>query len=138
MAQVKRFGYGLQALILLASEREQASSSEMAHKISCEPTALRKILSRLTEAGIIEVKQGRGGGYRLAKQPGAITLADVYRSVHEEEPLWDGMLETTSDDLFGSRVRGQFDKIMSDIQLQVSRVLQSYTLADMVDTEPPF
>lgn len=138
MAQVKRFGYGLQALILLAMDREQVSSAEMAGKISCEPTALRKILARLTEAGIIEVKHGRGGGYRLAKPPSSITLAEVYRSVHEEEPLWDGMLETTGNNLFGSRVRGSFDKIMSDIQLQVMGVLDSYNLADMLETEIPY
>ncbi|MBY9079214.1 Rrf2 family transcriptional regulator [Paenibacillus sp. HN-1] len=138
MAQVKRFGYGLQALILLATYRKWVSSIEMADRISCEPTALRKIMARLTEAGIIEVKQGRGGGYRLAKQPSSITLAEVYHSVHEEEPLWDGMLETTGNSLFGSRVRGSFDKIMSDIQVQVTRVLESYTLADMVEMEVPY
>ncbi|QWU13976.1 transcriptional regulator, BadM/Rrf2 family [Paenibacillus sophorae] len=133
MAQVKRFGYGLQALIILASVEEQYSSAEMAEQIRCEPTALRKILSRMTDSGIIEVKQGRGGGYRLAKRPESITLVEVYRSVHEEEPLWDGMLETTENSLLGNKVRGSFDKLMTDIQLQVTRVLESYTLADMME-----
>ncbi|BCG59466.1 Rrf2 family transcriptional regulator [Paenibacillus sp. URB8-2] len=133
MAQVKRFGYGLQALIILASQEEQYSSAEMAGQIRCEPTALRKILARMTEAGIIEVKLGRGGGYRLAKRPETITLSEVYRSVHEDEPLWDGMLETAENNLFGNKVRGSFAKIMTDIEIQVSRVLESYTVADMME-----
>ena len=79
MAELKRFGFGLQALIVLATRSGQYSSNEIASYIHCEPTALRKILSRLTDGGFIEVRQGRGGGYTLAKRPGEITLAEVYR-----------------------------------------------------------
>lgn len=133
MAELKRFGYGLQALVVLASSREQYSSREIAEQIRCEPTALRKILSRLTEAGYIEVRQGRGGGYMLAKQPGDITLAEVYLSMHDDVPMLDGMLDTTGNHLFGQKVRQSFDQIMTDIRFQVEHVLKSYTVADLVE-----
>ncbi|MEK3671103.1 MULTISPECIES: RrF2 family transcriptional regulator [unclassified Paenibacillus] len=133
MAELKRFGYGLQALVVLASAKEQYSSREIAEQIRCEPTALRKILSRLTEAGYIEVRQGRGGGYMLAKQPGDITLAEVYLSMHDDVPMLDGMLDTTGNHLFGQKVRQSFDQIMTDIRFQVEHVLKSYTVADLVE-----
>ncbi|MEK3684787.1 MULTISPECIES: RrF2 family transcriptional regulator [unclassified Paenibacillus] len=133
MAELKRFGYGLQALVVLASSKEQYSSREIAEQIRCEPTALRKILSRLTEAGYIEVRQGRGGGYMLAKQPGDITLAEVYLSMHDDVPMLDGMLDTTGNHLFGQKVRQSFDQIMTDIRFQVEHVLKSYTVADLVE-----
>ncbi|KHL95128.1 TrmB family transcriptional regulator [Paenibacillus sp. IHB B 3415] len=133
MAELKRFGYGLQALVVLASSKEQYSSREIAEQIRCEPTALRKILSRLTEAGYIEVRQGRGGGYMLAKQPGDITLAEVYLSMHDDVPMLDSMLDTTGNHLFGQKVRQSFDQIMTDIRFQVEHVLKSYTVADLVE-----
>ncbi|NOU77657.1 Rrf2 family transcriptional regulator [Paenibacillus sp. LMG 31459] len=133
MAELKRFGYGLQALVVLASTAGQYSSVEIAEQIRCEPTALRKILSRLTEAGYIEVRQGRGGGYTLAKPPGEITLAEVYLSMHDDVPMLDGMLDTTGNHLFGQKVRQSFDQIMTDIRYQVEHVLKSYTIADLVE-----
>lgn len=42
MAELKRFGYGLQALVVLATVPGQYSSAEIAEQIHCEPTALRR------------------------------------------------------------------------------------------------
>jgi Rrf2 family protein len=133
MAQLKRFGFGLQALIAMASDSNQWSSVEIADHIHCEPTALRKILSQLAEAGLLEVKQGRTGGYRLIKRPDEITLSEVYKSVYEEEPQWDRMLDTTDEGLFGTKVQKSFHKIMADITMQVDFVLRKYTIADMIE-----
>jgi Rrf2 family protein len=133
MAQLKRFGFGLQALIALASNSNQWSSVEIAHHIRCEPTALRKILSQLAEAGLVEVKQGRTGGYQLTRKPEQITLSEIYRSLHEEEPQWDRMLDTTGNHLFGKKNHESFRKIMIDINAQVDHVLGTYTIADLIE-----
>lgn len=133
MAQLKRFGFGLQALIVLAHHTELCTSVQIAEAIQCESTALRKILSQLGEAGIIEVRQGRAGGYQLARQPENITLFEIYTSLHEAEPQWDRMLDTTGEHLFGQQVNQVFQKIMGDINEQVIRVLGSYTVADLLD-----
>ncbi|WP_040952780.1 Rrf2 family transcriptional regulator [Gorillibacterium massiliense] len=133
MAQLKRFGFALQALIVLASSEEHRSSTELADHIRGEPTQLRKILAQLSEAGIVEVRQGRGGGYQLTRKPELITLSEIYRSVHENEPKWDRMLDTTGDHHFGQKVHESFRKIMTDINIQVDLVLAGYTIADLLD-----
>ena len=132
MAQLKRFGFGLQALIAMASRPDQWSSAELADQIRCEPTALRKILSQMTEAGLVEAKQGRSGGYKLVKRPEEITLVEVYRSVHEADPGWDGIADTAGDGWLGETVRESFGRIMADINVQVVRVLGTYTIADLL------
>jgi len=134
MAQLKRFGFGVQALIVLARSAELRSSAEIAEQIRCEPTALRKILAQLSDAGLVEVKQGRAGGYQLTRRPESITLLEVYNSVYEEEqPQWDRMLDTTGNHLFGRNVHESFKQIMSDINTQVAQVLGTYTVADLLD-----
>ena len=40
MAQIKRLGFGLQAIILLAWENDYMTSADIAGRIRCEPTAL--------------------------------------------------------------------------------------------------
>ncbi|VAV95102.1 Iron-sulfur cluster regulator IscR [hydrothermal vent metagenome] len=48
------------------------------------PTA-KKLMSRLTVAGLIETTRGVGGGIRLARPPASISLADIVEAV--EGPL---------------------------------------------------
>lgn len=133
MAQLKRFGFGLQALVVLASSTQQCSSAEIAQQIRCEPTALRKILSQLTDGGFITSRQGRAGGYQLTRQPEQITLAEVFIAVQEEEPEWDRILDTTGSHLFGKKVNESFQMILQDISTQVYHVLGTYTLADLLE-----
>lgn len=133
MAQIKRFGFGLQALLALASQPDQWSSGEIAEHLRCEPTALRKMLAQLAEAGFIEVKQGRTGGYRLVKPPHEITLSEIYRAVYDEEPQWENMFETRGEAPPGEKMRSTFHRIRTDINKQVYGVLSTYTLADLLD-----
>jgi len=44
------------------------------------PTA-RKLVSRLSDAGLLESTRGSGGGVRLARPPAAISLADIVEAV---------------------------------------------------------
>jgi Rrf2 family protein len=133
MAQLKRFGLGLQALIVLATNDDICSSAEISEQIQCEPTSLRKILAQLGDAGIIEVRQGRSGGYELTRSPEEITLFEIYTSLHEEQPKWDRMLDTTGNHDFGLKVNESFQKIMTEINMQVTKVLGNYTVADLME-----
>ena len=44
------------------------------------PTA-QKLISRLSRAGLLESARGTGGGFRLARPPAAISLADIIEAV---------------------------------------------------------
>ncbi len=44
------------------------------------PTA-QKLVSRLSSAGLIESTRGTGGGFRLARPPATISLADIIEAV---------------------------------------------------------
>ena len=48
------------------------------------PTA-QKLVSKLSAAGLIESVRGAGGGFRLARPPAAISMADIIEAV--EGPL---------------------------------------------------
>ena len=53
------------------------------------------MLKSLEHRGLVEIRQGKGGGVRLGRSPSSITLADIYTAVetdaeifayHEAEP----------------------------------------------------
>jgi Rrf2 family protein len=75
------------ALAVLAQSEEGYSSSYVASSVNTHAVFLRRILRDLVAAGLVRAREGRSGGYRLARPPTRITLADVYRAVEPEGPL---------------------------------------------------
>ncbi|ANS74811.1 TrmB family transcriptional regulator [Paenibacillus yonginensis] len=133
MAQVKRLGFGLQALRLLAKENRFMTSSEIAEVLGCEPTALRKVMAQLAESKLLEVRQGRMGGYKLFRSPEQIPLSEVFEAVRDDEAEWQGMLDTLQDAAEGSKIQNVFGRILNDINTVVEKTLGTYTVADLLE-----
>jgi len=53
------------------------SSSEVGRVRNIQPALAAKLLSEAASAGLVRGVTGPGGGYRLAKTPGEIRLADI-------------------------------------------------------------
>src|SRR5258708_18746379 len=48
--------------------------------VNADPTFVRKSLSKLSKAGLVVTKRGKGGASVLSRAPRQITLLDVYRA----------------------------------------------------------
>src|SRR5437879_6068207 len=59
---------------------EEISSATLAESVNADPTFVRKSLSKLSKAGLVVTKRGKGGGSVLARPPKRITLLDIYRA----------------------------------------------------------
>ncbi|HEX9039028.1 MAG TPA: Rrf2 family transcriptional regulator [Ktedonobacterales bacterium] len=75
------FTVAVQALARLAHSDAPCSSSEMAPDLQSHAVFLRRVLAQLGRAGLIRAREGRAGGYLLARSPEEITLAEVYQAV---------------------------------------------------------
>ncbi len=72
---------------MLAQSREGYPSAYVASSVNTHAVFLRRILGELVAAGLVDAREGRAGGYRLARPADEITLADVYRAVEPDGPL---------------------------------------------------
>jgi len=59
------------------------SLSEIAQRQSISLSYLEQLFVRLRRAGLVESVRGPGGGYRLARAPAAISIADIMTAVDE-------------------------------------------------------
>jgi Rrf2 family protein len=79
----KKADYALMATKHLATRPDAASASarEIAEAYDIPLELLAKVLQRLVRARLMVSVQGTRGGYRLARPPHAITVADVIQAV---------------------------------------------------------
>lgn len=75
--------HALRALAALAklSNGNYAGSGEVAKAIGAPRNYLGKLLKTLSHEGLVESQKGKGGGFRLARDPATITLLDVMEPV---------------------------------------------------------
>ena len=108
------------------------TSDFLASSIQVNPVIIRKLLGQLRGAGLIEVKRGSGGA-SLAKEPGDITLLDIFNAV---ESLDDGKLfhfhENPNPNCpVGRSVHPVLDGRLEQIQRTMEKEMQSITLKDV-------
>ncbi len=77
----KKAKYALRALLVLAGtpHTKPVQIAELAAQERLPKKFLEAILLELKNKGLLHSTKGKGGGYRLAKKPEAITLGDVIR-----------------------------------------------------------
>jgi Rrf2 family protein len=77
----KKVGYALIGLTHMARQPadELSSSREIANEYNVPAALLMNILKELSNAGLVESVRGARGGYRLARPPEQISVADVLR-----------------------------------------------------------
>lgn len=73
--------YALRALTALARIPRGASASELAVCCRVPWPLMRKVLYKLSRAGLVRSARGARGGFRLARQPGRIRLGEVVRAI---------------------------------------------------------
>ena len=131
MKRNSRLSLALHTLSHMAGDRGQMrTSSDIADHAGTNPVVVRRVLGKLREAGLLTSEKGHAGGWKLAKSPEDITLADVYLALDES------LVATDSDEPVPScsvehalhlRVVG----VMKDVEQSLITRLGETTIAEV-------
>ena len=84
MKRNSRLSLALHTLSHMAEDPDRVrTSADIADHAGTNPVVVRRVLGRLREAGLLTSEKGHAGGWRLARSPQQITLADVYLALDE-------------------------------------------------------
>ena len=95
---------------------------------------LENILAEMRHAGLVLSQRGADGGYRLAKAPSEISLADVIRAV--EGPLASVRSEPPEELRYTGHAK-PLQNVWLALRVNIRAVLEKVTLADVVAGEVP-
>lgn len=129
-----RFHIAVHALVYLARDGSVCPSNELADQVNSHATFVRRIIADLVKGGVVEAKQGRGGGYVLSLAPHEITLGRVYRLIHQSEANETDQPCLSEPPPTGGWVDA-FTEIIAETEAKVMETLDRYTLADLLERD---
>lgn len=125
-----RFATVLHILTLLEMKRDDLLSSEfIANSIKVNPAVVRKEIGNLRIHGFVVSKEGKGGGYSLAKPASQIHLSDVYKSVNDS-PLLARSNHPNPDCPIGKQINGHLDDLFGSAEEAFLKQLGKITVKD--------
>jgi Rrf2 family nitric oxide-sensitive transcriptional repressor len=123
--------YTLRVLMYLAIHRDRlATIPEIAAAYEISENHLMKVVHQLVREGTVESMRGKGGGIRLAHDPGNIRLGRVVRASETGAPI----VECLSEDGGACCIAPAccLAAILVQAFEAMYTILDSYTLADLV------
>ena len=128
--------YALRAALELAAapDEKPVKGERIATAQAIPLRFLENILMQLRHAGLVESRRGADGGYRLARPPADVTLADVIRAI--DGPL-AGVSGARPETLDFTGVAEPMRDVWIAVRASLRGVLEGVTLADVIAGDLP-
>ena len=129
--------YAVRAALELAAspDGDPVKGEKLAEAQDIPLQFLEHILLELKHAGLIQARLGARGGYRLARKPEQITVADVIRAV--EGPLAN-IHENAPEDLHYAGSAERLRDVWVAVRAALRSVLENVTLAELASGNLPW
>lgn len=129
-----RLSLALHTLGHMAVEPERVrTSADIAAHAGTHPVVVRRVLGRLRRAGLLKSEKGHAGGWRLARSPDSITLADVYLALGESL-FAKGDESDASACAVEHALHSRVSNLMEDIERSLVERLAATTIAEIRET----
>ncbi len=117
--------------LALAEADHLTSLAEISRRQDISLPYLEQLFVRLRRAGIVESVRGPGGGYRLARAPEAVRIADILEAVDETVSALHTGAGVTGG-VSGTRAQSLSNRLWESLSAHVYVFLYDTTLADVV------
>jgi Rrf2 family protein len=119
--------------VLAYKEGDRVTSASLAGSINTNPVMVRRLLSSLQKARLVDTCKGAGAGSRLHRSPRRINLAEIYRSVEDSETFATPSRKPNAACPVGHCILDALARVFGSAQKAMERDLEKTTLADVID-----
>lgn len=124
--------YGLRAMIMLGKNwPKNISLSKIAKEEKISLKYLERLFSKLKKAKLISAEIGAGGGYVLTNNPQNISIYKIIEALEGKMSLFY-CLDKRGKTQCNQRCTCNVTKVLSKVQIAISKSLKSMTLADLI------
>ncbi|HWZ96174.1 MAG TPA: Rrf2 family transcriptional regulator [Candidatus Dormibacteraeota bacterium] len=117
---------------LAYKQGEEISSGALAESVNADATFVRKSLSKLSKAGLVVTKRGKGGASVLGRSPRKITLLDIYRASAAPPAFAIHSYPVERKCPVSCHLKECMSEVLSQAQYSFERSLAKITVADLL------
>ena len=133
MAVNTQFSIAVHLLIALGFDSSgQATSNALAESINTSPSFVRRILAKLSKAGLVSTTIGKAGACVLGKKPEEISLLEIYRAVDAPKAFAIHDYPVQSQCPVSSNIESVMRKVLDRAQNSFEGSLRDATLAEVI------
>ena len=108
------------------------TSAQLAASVNTSPSFVRRTLSKLAKAGLVETAKGKGGFSRLARRPDQISLLDIYRAVNAPKAFSIHQYEEIKPCAVSCHIKQALESALEITQQGMERSLGKISLASLL------
>jgi Rrf2 family protein len=133
MAVNTQFSIAVHILAGLGCRRgRDATSSVLATSVNTSPSFVRRIMAKLSRAGIIETATGKGGACRLAKDAKNISLLEIYDAIEAPKVFSIHTYAEQTNCPVSCHIKSSLEKVLKKAQKSMESSLGKISLAEVV------
>lgn len=127
------FTLAIHSLTLLALQPDRMSTSDaIAESAGVHPVRIRKVLSLLKKHGIIQSKEGTGGGFIFALDLSEVNLFDIYK-ITSDGALQPKCPDSNAQCIVGANMQKVLFSIFIGAEKFLGEYLKDYTIKEIVN-----
>lgn len=130
-----KFSVSIHILLMVAmlEDKEKLTSDFIAGSVNTNPVVIRKLMSLLKKAGLVEVLAGTGG-MKLSKNPDAFTLLDIYSAVEikKKDDIFKIHQNSEEKCVFGRNIINTVSPFLNQIQKEFEEQLSKISFSQIM------
>lgn len=109
------------------------STRMISEVINIPKPTLVKILQNLTKAGILETKEGKNGGIRMAKSPKELTVLDVFNAMESDKSLFQTSFNMLAEGKRPDKAQETVAEILNGAEVEMKKSLAQKTFSEILE-----
>jgi DNA-binding IscR family transcriptional regulator len=131
MRKDTRLSRTLHVLLHMGGTADVMTSGQIATMLDTNAVVVRRTMAGLREAGIVQSKKGRGGGWSLLEPLESISLLEVHKAVSGDELFCIGWTDSHSGCLVEQSVNSHIGEALQAAEELLLGRLGTVTLGDI-------
>lgn len=129
----RSFSTALHIMVSLAyQDGRRVCSEELAQGAKTNPGLIRRILSRLSKAGLVDCMKGKNGGSSLSRGPKKISLSEVYEAVADSPMFATFEKEPFEKCPVSCQIGEILTEVFEEIEKPMMQKMKSLKLSDLL------
>jgi Rrf2 family protein len=127
-----QFSVAVHMMAVLGYYDDPVKSATLAKSVAAEPSFVRRSLSKLVKAGLVNASRGKNGACRLSRPAIDISLLDIYRASAAPGVLATDDYPVDEESPISCNIKESLSTVLGEAQGDFERALASTSLADIV------